>query len=244
MALAITALLIHRLQLVTLVLISTALLSGCPTQTKRVLVIGDSITFPSADELTYVGAFVVDSDPSYRMNFTVLASPGIGARNTVGDPDEYWSGLISNSIQPGNFDAVVVELGGNDCRHVSARGDFVQDVARINSAISDADPDVPVFWVNLPDYSQSPGCAAVVNGDLAQIIELGTYPKLASFDYGTWARANQECFSDGIHLREPWRKDPSSGGANLPEPRGYCNGQLRYAKWLKAQLDEFFGPRG
>jgi hypothetical protein len=232
-----------------------ALLSGCPIHTKRVLIIGDSITLMSAGEITRVGNEVTDTDPNNRMSFTVVANVGIGARSTLGepsDPDEYWSGLMSSSIQPGNFDAVVVALATNDCHLLSAQGDYSADIARIVSAISAADPEVPVFWLTVPDYPELsvpnypklPGCASIVNGDLEQFIQAGSHPNLKSFDYNAWAGANPECFNDGVHLRERWRKDPRSGGSNLPAPPDYCAGQLEYAMWLKEQLDGFFGPRG
>lgn len=227
--------------------IIAALLSGCPTQTKRVLIIGDSISYMSAGEISKAGNMVYDNDPSNRMTFTILANVGIGARRTLGepsDPDEYWSGLISNSIQPGSFDAIVVALATNDCHLLNLPGEYVHDITRVISAISSADPDVPIFWLTLPDYPVAPGCATIVNGDLEQIIQSGTHPNLKSFDYSAWAGANPECFHDGVHLREPWRQDARSGGASKAAPAEYCEGQIKYALWLKAQLDDFFGPRG
>jgi hypothetical protein len=214
---------------------------------KRVLIFGDSISLLSAGELANVGNTVVDTDPANRMSFTIVANIGVGARTTLGepsDPDEYWSSLVSNTVLPGNFDAVVVALATNDCRLLSAQGDYSVDIARIVSAISAADPDVPIFWLTVPDYPEVPDCASIVNGDLEQILESGTYPILKSFDYNAWAAAHPECFFDGVHLRERWRKDPRSGGSNLPAPTEYCEGQFRYALWLKAQLDGFFGPHG
>jgi hypothetical protein len=180
------------------------------------------------------------------MNFTILANIGIGARNTLGepsDPDVYWPELLSNSIKPGNFDAVVVALATNDCPVLKTQGDYSADITRIANAISAADLDVPIFWLTVPDYSHLPDCAAIVNGDLEQTIESGNYPNLRTLDYNAWYAANPECFSDGVHPRDRWRIDPDSGGANKPAPAGYCEGQVKYAKWIKAQLDGFFGPR-
>jgi hypothetical protein len=237
---------ICRIRGIVLAVISMALLSGCPIHTKRVLIIGDSITLMSAGEITRAGNEVVDTDPNNRMSFTILANIGIGARRTLGepsDPEEYWSGLMSNSIQPGNFDAVVVALATNDCHLLSAQDDYSADIARIVSAISAADPDVPIFWLTVPDYPELPDCASIVNAGLEQFIQAGTYPNLKSFDYNAWAGANPECFNDGVHLRERWRKDPHSGGSGLTAPPDYCVGQFKYAMWLKEQLDVFFGPR-
>jgi hypothetical protein len=238
---------IPKFWMVLLTAIWAVLLTGCPTDAKRVLVIGDSISLASAGEFAKVGNYVSDTDSTNRMSFTTLANIGIGARRTLGDPsdpDEYWSGLLSNSIKPGHFDAIVVALATNDCHLLTASGDYLPDIERIASAISAADPDVPIFWLTLPDYALLPGCASIVNGDLAQTIASGTHANLKTFNYQAWAEANQACFYDGVHLRERWRKDPNSGGANKPAPVDYCEGELKYATWLKAQLDDFFGPRG
>jgi len=238
--------LLQHIRILAITSMATALLTGCPVQTKRVLVVGDSISYMAAGELSNVGSSVVDEDPANRMNFTVLANIGIGARNTLGepsDPDEYWQGFLSNSIRPGSFDAVVVALATNDCGALAAPGDYAQDIERIAGAIAAVDPDVPIFWLTLPDYAHAPDCAGIVNGDLGAIIEAANYPNLHSFDYNAWSAENPHCFSDGIHHRDGWRQDPASGGANLPAPPGYCYGQRQYAKWIKAQLDAFFGPR-
>lgn len=236
---------IHKLLLVMLITIATTLLSGCPIQTKRVLVIGDSISYGSAGEISRVGNMVGDADPVNRMTFAIIAYPGVGARQTFGtpsDPDEYWFGLIANSIHPGDFDAVVVQLGTNDCALLSAAGDYQPDIARIASAISDADPNVPVFWLTLQQHPRLPDCASIIDGDLRQVVESGSYPKLTTFAYGTWAEAHSDCFPDRVHPREPWNSNPDSGGSASPAPTGYCDGQFQYATWLKAQLDSYFGP--
>lgn len=238
--------LIFKRCIAAFVALATVLLSGCPIHSKRVLIIGDSISLQSAGEIIKAGNSVQDDDPSHRMTFTIIANIGIGARMTLGepsDPDEYWPGLISNSIQPGSFDAVVVALATNDCQLLSAPGEYQTDIARIVDAVSAADPNVPIFWLTVPDYAFVPGCASIVNGDLEAVMQAGTYPNLTLFDYNLWAAANQECFHDGIHLRVKWHRDPASGGTNKAAPVGYCEGQVQYANWLKAQLDGFFGPR-
>lgn len=238
---------IYRLLIVIAFVISTGLLNGCPVHPKRVLLIGDSISFMSAGEISKVGNVVVDADPSNRMTFTIIANIGIGARKTLGepgDPDEYWPALITNSIDPGNFDAIVIALATNDCSLLSTPGEYQRDIARIVGAISAADRDVPIFWLTMHDNPVMPNCRSIINGDLGRTVQSGTFPNLMMFDYGAWAEANPECFLDGIHLRERWHNDPRSGGTNAPEPAGYCDGQLKYANWLKAQLDGYFGPRG
>ncbi len=222
----------------------TMLLSGCPINPKRVLLIGDSITYAAAGDISRVGNFVGDTGPDHRMTFAIIANPGIGARTTFGtpsDPDEYWSGLIASAIQPAAFDAVIVELGFNDCAFLNDAGDYQSDIARIVGAITSADPDVPIFWLTMPQHPRLPDCASTISGDLRQMIAAGTYPNLMTFDYGTWADGHPECFSDGVHPRETWNIDPSSGGS--PMPADYCEGLSRYAGWLKAQLDDHFGPK-
>jgi GDSL-like Lipase/Acylhydrolase family len=230
---------------ITMVAIAITLLSGCPTQTKRVLIFGDSITYASSGNISNVGGNVMDEDPGNRIVYTIIATSGIGARRTwgePGDPDEYWFSLISNSIRPGSFDAIVVELGTNDCHLLSSTGDYIPDIQRITDAISASDPNVPIFWLTVPDYSHLPDCAPIINGDLEGIVQSGIYPNLKTLDYGAWAEAHQDCFYDGVHLREGWRKDPESGGASKGAPPDYCNGQFEYASWLKAQHDTYFGP--
>lgn len=238
---------IQKFLILTTVAIGTTLLSGCPTDTKRVLVIGDSITHGSAGAITQVGGDVMATDPVNRITFTIIATGTIGARQTSvtqSDPEEYWPGLIANSIHTGNFDAIVVELGTNDCSSLgSAAGDYQPDIERIVSAISLADPDVAIFWLTMQQVPTYLDCAAMINSSLGQIIiEAGTYPNLKTFSYGLWAEAHPECFKDGIHPRSAWNNDPSSGGTAGPVPAGYCDGQRSYAVWLKFQLDGYFGP--
>jgi hypothetical protein len=50
----------HHLRLFTIASLATALLTGCPTASKRVLVIGDSISYMSAGELSNAGNSVAD----------------------------------------------------------------------------------------------------------------------------------------------------------------------------------------
>ena len=128
--------------------IANTQLSGCKMHAKRVLVIGDSISYMSAGDISRVGNNVTDTDPFNRVTFSLIVTPGIGARRTWGkpaEPDEYWSGLIAHSIQSDNFDAIIVELGTNDCSLIGASGDYQPDIERIVGAISKADPHVPIF---------------------------------------------------------------------------------------------------
>jgi hypothetical protein len=235
----------HALPIALIITIATAFLSGCPVQTKRVLVIGDSISFESAGDINRIGSSVSDTEPVNRMTFTILATVGVGARRTVGtpsNPDKYWSGLIANSIYGGDFDAIVVQLGTNDCSYLSVNGDYQRDIKRVVRRISRADPDVPIFWLTMQQHPYYPDCASIINSDLQQVVESRAFPRLTILDYGRWAERHPECFIDQIHPRESWHKDPTSGGTTEPAPAGYCEGQLQYAGWLKAQLDDHFGP--
>ncbi len=124
-----------------------------------------------------------DADPVNRVTFTIIATAGIGALQTWGepsDPDEYWSGLIANSIQSGDFDAIIVQLGTNDCSYLSASVRYEQDIKRIVGAIVDADPEVPVFWLTMHQVPKWPDCASIINVDLQQIVEVGLYPNLTT----------------------------------------------------------------
>jgi hypothetical protein len=233
---------------VVVVLLATTVLTACSNEPKQVLVIGDSISLGAAGELVTMGNNVASTDDINRITFSIVANQMVGARRTVGppeDPDDYWPTLIARSIeQPGTFDAVVVELGTNDCAGLTATGDYLPDIARIVGAIVRADPGVPIRWLVPKQHPDFPGCADLIRGDLEGAVSSGTYPQLATWDYGAWADAHPECFLDGIHPTERWHTDPRSGGTPGPIPTGYCAGQFEYARWLKARLDAQLGPPG
>jgi hypothetical protein len=230
--------------LVVLTVLMTPLLAACSNKSKEVLLVGDSITLSSAGELVAIGNNVASTDPINRITFSIVANQFVGARRTVGppeDPDEYWRGLLTSAIEvPGAYDAVVVALGTNDCRFLADAGDYAPDIERIVGSITEVDPDVPIFWLQPKEHPDHPDCAELIRDDLASAVD--AHPTLETWDYGSWADSRPECYVDGIHPRERWHDDPRSGGTAGPPPSGYCAGQFEYAQWLKAHLDTHFGP--
>jgi hypothetical protein len=221
---------------IILPLIATALLTGCPTEAKKVLIIGDSISFVASGNLVQAGNEVAESSVTNRILFTVVANGGIGAYSRKDNDSDYWNVLIPNIINDGEFDAVVVQLGTNDCVHViNVSGDYLPYIALITDSIRSADATVPIFWLTMNQFDDNPPCAEIINNDLAAA-------GIQTLPYGQWAQSHPECFADKIHPRVGWRKELESGGTGAVAPDGYCNGRTAYAAWLKAQLDTFFGP--
>jgi hypothetical protein len=221
---------------ILLPLVTMALLTGCPTQAKKVLIIGDSISFVASGNLVQVGNEVAENSVTNRILFTVVANGGIGAYSRKDNDSDYWNVLIPNIIDDGELDAVVVQLGTNDCVHVvNGPGDYLPYIRLIIDSIKSADAAVPIFWLTMNQFDDNPTCAEIVNNDL---VTAG----IQTLPYGQWAQSHPECFADKIHPRVGWRKEQESGGTGAGAPDGYCNGRTAYAAWLKAQLDTFFGP--
>ncbi len=221
---------------VVLLLLPVVLLTGCPTHAKKVLVIGDSISYATSGQLSMEGDKVEEISTSNRMVFMTLASPGMGAYATKDDGSEYWNPLLSNVIDNGEFDAIVVQLGTNDCVHViSNPGDYLPYINHIVDGIRAADSSVPILWLTMQEVPGYIGCSDIINNDLVA-------SGVQTLPYGQWATARPECFADGIHPRDTWRNDVATGGTGKTAPAGYCNGKKVYASWLKVQLDTFFGP--
>jgi hypothetical protein len=162
------------------------LLAGCPSETKRVLVIGDSITEHSFGALSREGNL---SDP--RVTYTSVSNSGIGVTvvyNRV--PFEYWSELTANSIEGAGFDLVVVELGTNDCENVVNNGiDFTPE------AILNNVQGVPVAWIETKGIPAIPQCASIINGELSGM-------GVTMLPYVSWITANPGYISGGIHHTE------------------------------------------
>jgi hypothetical protein len=221
---------------IAFVILLAVLLTGCPTHAKRILIIGDSISSRTIGQMVIEGNSVLDSDTTNRMTFTALATEGAGTFTVKNlNHDEYWGVLIPDSIVDGAFNAVVVELGTNDCAYLAVQGDFLPQIDKIVAVIRSADTSVPILWMTIKYRADYPKCAGIVNNDLlASGVEV--------LPYNDWADAHPECFIDGLHPKETWRKTPATGGAGVDAPAGYCDGTREYAVWLKGQLDNYFGP--
>jgi hypothetical protein len=152
---------------ILLSLVAMVLLTGCPTQAKKVLIIGDSISFVASGNLVQVGNEVAENSVTNRMLFTVVANGGIGAYSRKDNDSDYWNVLIPNIIDDGEFDAVVVQLGTNDCVHaVNVPGDYLPYIRLITDSIRRADASVPIFWLTMNQFDDNPTCAEIINSDL------------------------------------------------------------------------------
>jgi hypothetical protein len=208
-----------------------------PYARQKVLIIGDSIRYITSGQISNQGDTVQEDSTDNRMVFMTLATRGIGAYHKKNDRGDYWQVLIPNVMDRGEFDAVVVELGTNDCAYVIKKsGDYRAYIQIIIDSIRSVDSRVPILWLTMRKFTDYPSCARIINNDLiAEGVE--TLP------YGIWANSHPECFAkDGIYPKEDWRQATASGGTGADQPAGYCNGRTEYAAWLKGRLDNYFGP--
>ena len=167
----------HRELLLVLALTATpfsaALLSRGPTDAQRVLLLGDSVSMLAAGERMLARNGVAGSGASGPISLNLLANAGTGAWGPLHEADgteAEWRTVISGTIQPGAFDAVIVELATSDCSGFPWPRDAATDTAAITGAISAADPSVPIYWLTVSSPADSSGCEAIARSELALIL--------------------------------------------------------------------------
>jgi hypothetical protein len=182
-----------------------------PTVRASVLVLGDSITVLSADDIV---TWWQARDFGYLP--TINSLNGIGACPSAQGPDLYWPGRVDSIRTKMEPEAVIVELGTNDVQnnHTACIDDYI-NVAM--SPIVDRLPAVPVFWLTVRE-DVNPPLSATLNAKLREATK--RWPNLTILDYDAHFRPNCGQWCDGVH--------PNAAG------------QVEYARWLAGALDSRF----
>lgn len=190
------------------------IVSACQSEvSQEVLVIGDSITVGASDDIVHV--FNGVEKPYLRYLPAISASGGQGLTyvgDRVADPNAFWSAHVASLMERGKPDSVVVSLGVNDCSRLTpAYG------ARIDNFMAGIPSSVPVYWLTIPDPRKVMACEGTINAALAAAKT--RWPNLTLLPWASTGNAHPAWFDrEGIH--------------HTPE------GQVQYAKFIKARLDE------
>jgi hypothetical protein len=189
------------------IVLFTLLLAGCPSHSKHVLIVGDSISALVAGHLSDVGNLA-----DYRVTYTTVATGGIGVTQSFsGNPYTYWPELMIDALQGRDFDLVIVALGTNDCYNAVSTQQYAISASLMADAIHDADPDVQMVWLTVNGWPHLPDCSPIINSAL-DAAGIQTLP------YYEWSESHPEYFiSDAIHHTEI--------------------GKLEYARWIQLKVE-------